>query len=182
MRDFLEATWWMILLRGLALLLFGFFAIVWPALTLYSLALGFAVYLVVAGVLNLTGILGGISRLPLWFLGLVLAAVEIGVGVYALKHLSMTAATLILLIGLVFVVRGILEVISAFGDGYEGRNRSMAAILGVLSLTAGLIVWLYPGSSALALAWVVGLYGIVAGSFLVAVALEARPVLNRLSA
>jgi uncharacterized membrane protein HdeD (DUF308 family) len=182
MRDYLEATWWMLLLRGLALILFGFFAIGWPGLTLAAFAAGFAVYLIVVGILNIITLLGGIGRIPLWFLGLVLSALEVGVGVYALKHLSMTATTLILLLGLVFVVRGILELISAFGDGYEGRSRSIAVMVGVLSLVAGLVVWLYPGASALALSWVVGLYGIVAGSFLVAMSIDARPALNRLAA
>lgn len=177
MKTFLQATWWMLLLRGLALLLLGFFAVVWPGLTLYGFALGFAVYVIVAGVLNLITTLNGIGRLPLWFLSIVLAAVEVGVGVYTLHHLRAAVATIVLLVGLVFVVRGILEIISAYGNGFDAKNRSLVAIVGVLSLAAGVIVWAYPLSVALAFTWVVGVYGLVAGGFLTAIAVEARNAL-----
>jgi len=171
---FLRTTWWLVLLQGLALLLFGLFAVIWPGLTLGALVVGFAVYLVVAGVINIISTLSGMSYLPLWFLRLVLAALEVGVGVYALRHLEMTAVTLVLLIGLVFIIRGILEVVSAMGDGFDGRHRSLTAILGVLGVVAGAVVWLYPGAAGLAFVWVLGIYGIVGGAFLMALAFEAQ--------
>ena len=178
MKTFLQATWWLLLLRGLALLLVGFFAIAWPGLTLRSFALGFALYLVVAGVINLITTLSGIGRLPLWFLTTVVAALEVGIGVYALRHLAMTVATLVLLLGLVLVVRGIIEIVLAYGDGYDARQRSLVAIIGVLSLAAGVAVWASPATAALAFTWVVGLYGILAGAFILSIAIEARNALG----
>ena len=174
MRSYLEAAWWMILLRSLALLLFGFFALVWPGLTLGALALGLAVYLIVSGTINIITTLAGIGRSPLWFLSLLLAAVEVAVGVYALKNLTMTAATLVLLVGLVLVVRGIVEIIAAYGDGYAQKHRSLLAVTGVLSLVAGVAIWIYPAAGALAWIWVLGLYAIVGGAIGISVALEAR--------
>lgn len=182
MKTFLQATWWLLLLRGLALLLVGFFALAVPGLTLYGFIIGFAIYVLVVGVLNLITTLSSLGRLPLWFLNMVLAALEVGVGVYALRHLTMAATTLILLVGLVLVVRGILEVISAYGDGFDARHRSLVAITGILSLAAGIVVWAYPSSTVLAFTWVVGLYAIVAGSFLVAVSIEARNLLGSVRA
>jgi uncharacterized membrane protein HdeD (DUF308 family) len=178
MKTFLQTTWWMLLLRGIALLLLGFFAVVLPGITLYGFAIGFAVYVIVVGILNVIATFSATEQLPLWFLTLVMAAVEIGVGVYALRHLTLTVGTLLLLIGLVFVVRGILEIIAAYGDGYEGRNRSLMAVSGVLALAAGIAVWAYPTTTALAFTWVVGLYGIIAGSFVVAMAIESRTALS----
>lgn len=178
MKTFLQATWWLLLLRGLALLLVGFFALAWPGLTLTGFVLGFSLYILIAGVINLITTLSGLGRLPLWFLSIVLAALEIGVGVYALRHLAMTAATLVLLLGLVLVVRGILEIISAYGDGYDARHRSLVAIGGILSLIAGVLVWANPATGALAFIWIIGLYGIVVGSFLIAVSIEARNLLG----
>jgi len=178
MKTFLQSTWWMLLLRGVALLLLGFFAVALPGLTLVAFATGFAVYLIVVGVINLITTFSSATLLPLWFLNVVLAAVEVGVGLYLLRHLSLSIDTLLLLVGLVLVVRGILEVIAAFGDGYESKHRSLLAIVGVLSLVAGVVVWAYPTSSALAFTWVIGLYGIAAGAFVVSLAIEARNVLG----
>lgn len=174
MKTYLQTMWWLLLLRGIALLLFGFFAVAWPALTLYGLALGFAVYLIAAGIINIIGSLLAIGRLPLWFLSLVVAAIEVGVGVYALKHLSLTVGTLIILLGLVLVVRGVMEIISAFGDSYAAKHRAMYALTGALSLVAGIAIWLHPAAGGIAFSWILGLYGIVGGAFLVTLALEAR--------
>jgi uncharacterized membrane protein HdeD (DUF308 family) len=178
MKTFLQSTWWMLLLRGIALVVLGFFAVALPGLTVVGFAIGFAVYLVAVGIINLITTFSSASLLPLWFLNVVLAAVEVGVGLYLLRHLSLSIATLLLLVGLVLVVRGILEVISAFGDGYESKHRSLLAIVGVLSLVAGVVVWAYPTTSALAFTWVVGLYGIAAGAFVISLAIEARNVLG----
>ncbi|TAK89627.1 hypothetical protein EPO04_00770 [Patescibacteria group bacterium] len=182
MKEYLQTMWWLLLLRGIFLILLGFFAVVWPGLTLYSFALGFALYLVLAGIVNAISSLMGIGKLPLWFLWLVVAILEIGVGVYALKHLTLTVATMILLVGLVFVVRGLMELISAFGDGFDGKQRTLYALLGVLSLIAGVAVWLYPVAGGLAFTWIIGLYGIAAGAFLIAMAIEAKGELNKLAA
>lgn len=178
MRTFLQTTWWMLLLRGLALVLLGFFAVAVPGLTLAAFAIGFAAYLIIVGIINLITTFSSANLLPLWFLNVVLAAVEVGVGLYLFRHLTLSIATLLLLVGLVFVVRGILEIISAFGDGYETKHRSMMAIGGAVSLIAGIVVWVYPTSSALAFTWVVGLYGIVVGAVVVALSIEARGALS----
>lgn len=182
MREYLQTMWWLLLLRGIFLILLGFFAVVWPGLTLYTFVLGFALYLVLAGIVNAINSIMSIGKAPMWFLGMVLAILEIGVGIYALKNLSLTVATLILLVGLIFVVRGIMEIVSAFGDGYEGKHRILYVLLGGLSLLAGVVVWLYPVSGGLAFTWVVGLYGIAAGAFLVAMAIESKGELSKVVA
>lgn len=178
MREYLAASWWMLLLQGLLLLLLGIFALVVPGLTLYSFAFGFAIYLILTGFVNALLSLGAVGRASTWFLWAIVAALELGVGVYALKHLGLTAGTLILLVGIVFVVRGVQQLVSAFADGNDARNRTVAAIVGALSLVAGVWVWLYPASGALAFTWVVGLYGLLAGSMALSLALEARPALS----
>jgi uncharacterized membrane protein HdeD (DUF308 family) len=177
MRDYVQGVWWLIVLQGILLLLLGFFALAVPGLTLYVLSIGVAVYFLVAGIINVIRSLGGIGRLPLWFLSLLLGILEVGVGVYALKHPAITAATLILLVGAILVVRGIFEVISAYMDGYDGRNRSSLVILGVLSLVTGIVIWLYPASAGVAFSWILGVYGILGGSMLIALAIEARSLL-----
>lgn len=182
MKEYLQTMWWLLLLRGIFLILLGFFAVVWPGLTLYTFALGFALYLVAAGIVNVISSLMGIGKIPMWFLWLVVAILEIGVGIYALKHLTLTVGTLILLAGLVFVVRGIMEIISAFGDGFEGKHRVLYILLGVLGLIAGVTIWLYPVAGGLAFTWVLGLYGIAAGAFLVAMAIESKGELDKVTA
>jgi uncharacterized membrane protein HdeD (DUF308 family) len=56
----------------------------------------------------------------------------------------------------------------------EGPDRWMTALAGVLSIVAGLILFVWPGIGALAAATVLGVYGLVAGVSLLWAAWQAR--------
>jgi uncharacterized membrane protein HdeD (DUF308 family) len=181
MKANLNNIWWMLLVRGLLLLVFGFIAILWPGLTFTAFVLAFAIYIIAAGVINIVASIGGIGRMQLWFLNLILGIFEVGVGVYAVKNPGITAAALIVLVGLTFVVRGILEMVAAFTEDLDGRNRGLFTILGLLSLAAGVIIWLYPVGSALAFTWILGIYALVGGPLLIALGIEAKAATNELT-
>src|SRR5216683_8245783 len=161
------------MLRGIALILFGVVAVVWPGLTLVVLAAAFAVYLLVAGVVDVIAGIRGESRRSMWFLTLILGLAEIGVSVYILKH-QLVLATFIAVIGLSLVAFGILEVIGAFEPGEDSGRRFLLIIGGLLSLVAGFITLRYPVSSGLAFAWILGVWGLVAGAVQIAMCLSLR--------
>jgi uncharacterized membrane protein HdeD (DUF308 family) len=181
MKDYLKTAWWVLLVEGIALLLFGLFTVVYPHLTLGAFVVGFGIFLLISGVVGIITALVGMKELPLWGLRLVLSALEVGVGIYALRHLAMTAATMVLLVGLVFVVRGILEVVFAMGDGFDGKSRTLTALSGILSLIVGVVAWVYPGAAGLAFVWVLGVYGLVAGALVLVLAFEAQALSRKVA-
>src|SRR4051812_39169123 len=99
MREYLAGAWWLLLFQGILLILFGVFAIVWPGLTFAAFVLGFAIYLVANGIINGIASLGAMGQVNTWFLWLLVAALEIGIGIYAFTHPKITASTLIVLLG-----------------------------------------------------------------------------------
>ena len=167
----LSEIWWMLLLRGIALLLFGVVAVLWPGLTLVAIATAFAVYLLFAGVINIISGIRGEARLSLWWLTLILGLAEIGVGIYLLKN-NLVLATFIAVLGISLIIYGILEIILAFEPGEDPGRRFLVIVAGALSLIAGFIVLRYPASSGVAFAWVLGVWGLVAGAMQVAMALS----------
>jgi uncharacterized membrane protein HdeD (DUF308 family) len=70
----LARTWWLVLLRGLAAILFGALALLWPHLTLVVLVILYAVYALSDGVFALAEAVRGGGLIPRWWL------VVIGVG------------------------------------------------------------------------------------------------------
>ena len=59
----LAGCWWLLLLRGVAAILFGVLAFIWPGLTLVTLVLLYGAYALVDGVLSLwAAFQGGRSR------------------------------------------------------------------------------------------------------------------------
>jgi len=172
-RNHLREVWWLLMLRGLALLLFGLVAVFWPGLTLIALAAAFAAYLLVTGVINIITSIRAQGRRSLWFLTLLLGLAEIGVAIYLLKS-GLVLATFIALIGIVLIVLGILEIIAAFEPGEDPGRRFLLVVGGALALIAGFFVLQYPVSSGLAFVWILGAWGIIAGAIEIAMALSVR--------
>jgi uncharacterized membrane protein HdeD (DUF308 family) len=167
------------MLRGIALILFGVIAVLWPDLTLVVLATAFAAYLLIGGVADIIMSIRAIGRRSMWFLTLLLGLIEIGIGVYLVKN-RLVLATFIAVVGLSLIVFGILEVIAAFEPGEDGGRRFLAIIGGALALIAGFITLRYPVTSGLAFAWVLGVWGLVAGAMQVAMCLSLRTQLHEL--
>jgi uncharacterized membrane protein HdeD (DUF308 family) len=166
------------LLRGLALVLLGFVAIAWPGLTLAILATVFTVSLLISGVVN---VMTGIANMTLqkyWFLTLAQGVIEIGFGAYVLKNPHLTVASFVLVLGFAILIRGILEVIEAYDEVYQGSTRMLMLVEGALGVVAGFMILRYSPASGLAFAWVLGVYGIIAGAIILALSVEARKYLT----
>ena len=172
--DTVKPMWEALMVRGIAGILFGIAAVFWPGLTLVSLVYIFSIYILVSGVV---GIVTGVSHLVKgnkWFLGLLLSFVELGVGVYLVRHPQVTFATLVLVIGLVLVARGVLEVVLGLIEDSSSTQKMLLIIGGLLAVVVGVVVMLQPAASGVAFVWLLGLYALITGPMLVAMSLDVR--------
>jgi uncharacterized membrane protein HdeD (DUF308 family) len=174
MLDSLAKNWWLVLLRGLAAILFGVLAFTWPGLTLLVLVTLWGAYALVDGVCALgAAMAGGGGVVPRWWL-VVAGLLGVGAGLVAFFSPGMTALALIMLIGAWAVVRGIVEIGGAIQLRKEIENEWWLIASGVLSVLFGVLVLAAPGEGALALLWVIGAYAVVLGAALVALSLRLR--------
>lgn len=168
-------------LRGVLAILFGIAAVFWPGLTLQTLVYIFSVFVLVNGVVDLVVGLGrlfnGGRTVMTRMLTVLFGALQVGVGVYLLRHIHVTFTLLILLIGFTFIVRGVFEVVDALIEEGAGSYRAVLALAGVLSVIVGVIVLFQPVASGVAFVWLLGVYGLIAGSLMIAGAVE----LNKLA-
>lgn len=174
----LKNLWGALAFRGAASILFGIVAVFWPGLTLVTLVYLFGAYILASGLINLVvGLtnLGGEAG-TFWgrILLLLLGLGEIGVGVYLLRHPLVTFTTLILIIGIVLIVRGLFDLFSGiFGEGGP-TYRTVMVIGGLIAAAAGILLLFQPASAGVAFVWILGLYALVTGPLLVAMAFEAK--------
>jgi len=160
-------------LRGVLALLFGVLALVWPGVTVLALALLFAAYAVVDGVGMVVSGLSRGGRGRRW--SYVLAGVVgIVVGVLAALWPAVTALALVLLAGVWAIVTGVLEIVAAVWLRRELTGEWVLALLGALSVVAGVLILLRPDVGALALATVLGVYALLAGVVLLVAAWRVR--------
>jgi uncharacterized membrane protein HdeD (DUF308 family) len=175
MLERLSRNWWALALRGLAAIVFGVLAILWPAITLVALVLLFAAYAIVDGVFALaSGIRrSGDGRGTDWFM--VLAGVAgIAAGVIAVALPGMTALVLVIIIAAWAIVTGIAELAIAYRLRDEIRGEWLLALDGVVSIIFGLVLFFFPGAGAIALVLLIGAFAIVSGAMLLALAFRFR--------
>ncbi len=169
----LARNWWAVLLRGIAALLFGIAALIWPGLALSVLVFLFGAYAVVDGIFALASALGGgaqPNRGWLAFEGII----SILAGIVAFVWPGITALALLYLIAAWAIVTGVVEIMSAIALRRQIEGELFLGLAGVASIIFGLLLVIFPSSGALAVIWLIGAYAIVFGLILIALALRLR--------
>jgi len=170
----LAKGWWLLLLRGIAAIVFGMLAFVWPGLTLVTLVLFYGAFALVDGVIALVAAFtGGAKPLPTWWL-VVVGLLGIAAGIATFVMPGITAILLVLFMGVWALVHGIFEIIGAIQLRKEIDNEWMLILSGVVSVLFGIIVLIAPGAGALGLIWAIAAYSIVFGISFVALALRLK--------
>jgi uncharacterized membrane protein HdeD (DUF308 family) len=170
----LADRWWLLLLRGIAAILFGILAFIWPGLTLVTLVLMFGAFALVDGAIVLGAAFSGAAKpVPTWWLILV-GLLGIAAGIITFLWPGMSAILLVVFIGAWAVAHGIFEIIGAIQLRKEIENEWMLILGGIISVIFGIIVLIAPGAGALALVWWIAIYSIVFGVMFVAFSLRLR--------
>ena len=171
-----SSFWWTLTLRGIAAIIFGIAAVFWPGLTLVTLVYIFAAFILMSGIVSLVqGIAGIRTKGSSWLLMLIIGLIEVGVGVYLLRHPMVTFATIILLIGLVLIVRGVIEGVGTLIEkNVDATQRTLVMVASIISVVVGIIVLLQPAASGVAFVWILGLYALITGPILVALSIDGK--------
>lgn len=167
-----------LVLRGVVAVLFGIAAVFWPGITLVTLLYLFSTFLLIGGVFELVYGIGRLASAGTSILTRVLTPLlgllQIGVGIYLLRHPHVTFTTLILLIGFILIVRGVFEVVEGlFAEG-PSLYRIGMVVVGLLAVLAGILMLFQPKAAGVAFVWILGLYALVVGALHLAVATETH--------
>jgi len=171
--------WGWVLAFGVITLLVGVAALAWPGRTLVVVAVLFGIQLVVMGIFRFAGAfasddLTGGTRVLLALLGVL----SLIIGLYALRHVLITLLALALLLGIFWTVSGAVELFTALSHR-EMRNRGWNAVMGIVSILAGIVVLAYPAISLFTLAVVLGVWLIIFGAMQVTAAFRIRSLTVR---
>ena len=170
--DQLARHWWVLGLRGLAAILFGVLAFVWPGMTLAVLVLLFGAYALVDGVLTLLAAFrGGVQHRIVM---LVEGVVSVLAGLAAFVWPGLTALVLLYIIAFWAIVTGVLEIVAAIRVRRAISNELGLVIGGVLSVVFGVVLLIAPGAGALAVIFLIGVYAVVFGIALLGLAWRLR--------
>lgn len=127
---------------------------------------------VVAVLVGLQFLLAGIIRLVMSFTHdaeghriwwIILGVLSIIVGAYLIKHIGVTIVILPMIIGILWLVQGVMEFFGGISAPTGTKGRGWEIFLGMIGFFAGIILLVYPISSIVTLAWIVGIWMIFYG-------------------
>jgi uncharacterized membrane protein HdeD (DUF308 family) len=174
----LARHWWLVALRGLAAVLFGILAFAWPQITLSFLVALFGAYALVDGVVGLIAAFRGDAE-HRWAMAAE-GVVSVLAGLAAFLWPGLTALVLLYIIAFWAIFTGVLEIVGAVRLRRVIRNEWALILGGALSILFGIVLVAAPGAGALAVLWLIGVYAIVFGVTLLALAWRLRSFAERL--
>lgn len=168
-----SGNWVALAVRGVAAVLFGLTALIWPGLTLAVLIVLYGAYAVVDGVFALVEGLRTPSGTHKWLL-LAEGALGILAGLFAFFWPGISAVVLLYIISFWAIFGGILRLVGAVVLRREIDYSWTLALSGVLWVLLGIFLAVLPGAGLLSLAWLIGVFALGAGLTLIALAFRAR--------
>jgi uncharacterized membrane protein HdeD (DUF308 family) len=169
----LSRYWWLVLLRGIAFIVFGVTAFMWPVTTIAVLVLLYGAFALVDGVLALAHAIMGGDIGSRWWLALIGVA-GIAAGILTFMWPAVTALLLLTFIACWAIVLGVFQIAGAIKLRKEIDNEWTLILGGVLSILFGIVLLVAPGAGAVALIWVIAAYAVVFGVLLVMLALRLK--------
>lgn len=162
-------NWWVLLFVGIVSIVVGIFCVFQPESAIKTLALLFAIWLVISGIWQFVrGFSAGLGRGTRALL-LITGVLSLLIGFYALRAWWETDSALIagwilaIFIGIGFLFRGFADLF--MGIERKGQaGRGWLIFSGIVIIIGGFVVLTVP-MSIVALAWVVGIWLIVIGLF-----------------
>jgi uncharacterized membrane protein HdeD (DUF308 family) len=169
----LAKNWWILLLRGIAAIIFGVLALGWPGMTLLTLILFYGAFALVDGVLAIIAAITGGAPTPRWWLAIV-GLLGIAAGLLTFLMPGLTAIVLLYFIAGWAIATGVFQIIGAIKLREEIDNEWLLILCGIISVLFGIAMMVAPGAGALALIWVIGTYAIIIGVLLVALSFRLK--------
>jgi uncharacterized membrane protein HdeD (DUF308 family) len=171
-----ETVWWLVLLRGIFMVIFGLIALVSPGIALLTLVWVFGFYAILDGI---SAIVIGIRTRgePHWVWTIVQGVISVLAGIIALFWPGITALVLLFVIAFWAILLGIGEIAGAFASRKSGaKDWGWTLAAGILNVIFGIVLLIWPAGGILALIWLVGIFALAGGIALIVLAFRVRSV------
>lgn len=181
--DCLSSLWWVLLLRGITLIVLGGYALLSPGVTLETFVILLAIFAIVDGVLAVISGVMGWAESRGWTV--VRGLVGIVLGAFVLAHPllvgAITITIIVYLIAIQSIMSGILEIIVAIQHRREIEGEGWLIFSGVVSILFGLILCSTPMLSGIVLIQVAGGFAVVGGIAMIVFAFRTRRLRDRVA-
>jgi uncharacterized membrane protein HdeD (DUF308 family) len=178
LKDLFSTIWWLVLLRGIVILLVGILLVSRPLPTIIVLFYLLGFYWFFDGIFTLIESIRGRKSHKEWgwgvFVGIISALA--GVVVFTQPYISaIIGVTLVIyLVAVMVLISGIWSIITGLRLRKQISNEWSMILGGALSALFGILLMINPIVSAMTLVWLIGLIALAGGIVLIVIAFRIR--------
>ena len=173
-----KVVWQLELIVGFITLALGIVLTLHPSTSLNVIYVFIGILLIIGGIFHFIRALDRDEEHRAWVA--IAGLLELVIGVVMIRHLHLTQAVVGLLIGLAWIVQGVVALLAGAMSNTRG-SRGWVIFFGIVSLIAGIVVVSVPASSVTALATLLGIWFIVMGLLEVAGGFILRSRLHKIA-
>jgi uncharacterized membrane protein HdeD (DUF308 family) len=160
-------------LRGVFAIVFGLIALFWPGVTILSLVLVFAAYMLVDGIFAIVAAVRAARANERWGLMVLEGIADIAVGVIAFLWPGLTVLAFVIMIAAWSIITGSLMTAAGFSLN-RAYGRGWLIFGGIVSVLFGIALIVAPLVGAVVLTWWLGAYALVFGIAMLVLAYRLR--------
>ena len=165
--------WGLVVVLGVLSIIIGVLAIAYPGATVVTVAIFFAAWLFVTGIYEVIVSFTRDGDTAMRVFHAIIGVLAVIVGFALLRSPFQSVEVLIFVLGVFWLVQGIMTFAAAFSVK-QGRNWGI--FIGILGVLAGIVILVYPISSAVTLAIIGGIWLIILGIMQIAAGWRLRRV------
>ena len=159
----LKRHWWVPVIRGIAAVVFGIIAFVYPGITIATMVLFFGAWVLIDGIFRVVGAIGHRASDPDWGWHIVIGIVGIIIGLLTFHAPQITALALIIYIAAWALMIGATEIAFAIKLRLEIQGEWFLVLMGLASIVFAILLLWNPVAGAAAVIWLVAWYAVVLG-------------------
>src|SRR5213596_4014104 len=159
----LKRHWWVPVIRGIAAIVFGVIAFVYPGLTVAVLVLLFGAWVLIDGIFRVIGAIAHRASDKEWGFDLIIGIVGIIVGLLTFHAPQITALALIIYVAAWALMIGASEIVLAVKLRREIKGEWFLILMGLISIAFAVLLLWNPIAGAAAVIWLLAWYAVVLG-------------------
>lgn len=172
----IQKRWWLLTLRGILLILFGFIAFFIPGIVITSLIVVFAVLLIASGIFIIYESFSSVDKNHR-VLKITEGIINFVTAVIIIIMPAESIAVIMIFVSVWAFISGIFQIASAIKLRKEIKNELLAITGGFVSLIFGIVILfnLIAGAKALVMAF--GIFTIISGVLIIILSLRIKNIL-----
>ncbi len=171
MNKSLLKNWWILLVKGIILIVLAIFVFLNPGKAIIGLSIFIGVGFLLSGIINTVSALSLRKEIKHWGWYLAEGLVDLFFGILFLAKPELTASLMVFMVGFWFLFYAITNLIASFYLKEEGiRNWWVELVWGILGVLFGMLIVFNPFAGLITIVWLLGIFFIMAGIFNIAMA------------